>query len=845
MYEKGWGKKLNYAVGATKDSVADVTRRYTRKFHEDEFQARRREFAPDEASSENTFRLANLTIRQQQSGNIPKARLEELDARMKMESAFFGKVAASGVWDSDYNEGRISGSFAWRAARNELGETSSASHDNEKEVDAKNSRKEAEEAKTSESFLVESFYPSSRHEDLVIRVRPPSDEMLAKTPRECIRVSGVPCAATLPNGVSIVVVDELSGCLLQSRAYFSWSGAWSFLATVPAGRIVAISSNAVGKDSAEVASDVAGTIGGLNLDFNASKSSESENSESDFVSPLFTLFVGQIGYYPKWSTCIQTCDENESIQLSIQLNLSNLPKVLLRSERNTVPAIVLARLPEQNMPLKTQIEATNYQKRLAFNAYMENLPTSAKTYVVGYTTKPGAPIYLIGNDAFPFRRADGVSSTVAEKDSWITYHYLPEALVPDDDIITGETSASSMKSTIPKFDIPIHDDYFRGLLGDHLLIKNANNTPILVDVSNAILNTRLIALYFSAHWCGPCRGFTPLLIEFYNYLKDQVAPTHGLELIFVSSDRDEAQFHQYYQKMPFAAIPFSDRSLAQRIKAQFGVQGIPSLVIIDSLSGRIVVSQDESRRSIHQACQMGESAIESLYHSWLEKVPDESRSMMEILELSCIEAEISATNVSGNNSTTNSKAERYFRCQKGGHDDGKRTPTTKELFAARVKEIFAKLVEEGVEPNMAGAQAIRQATTECKQSLATTLDEGWVLGSRDNYSQDDTKTVKIAAEEMCQLNSGDKSIVHGALVVAKKYVSNARKDPSNPRFRTFRLGNKVFDQITSKLGGVNLLTSLGFSPFHSDIDFLASIPLSMDLELLSEVIAKAISIYAQ
>jgi len=173
MYEKGWGKKLNYAIGATKDSVVDVTRRYTRKFHEDEFQARRREFAPDEESSENVFRLANQTIRQQQFGKIPKGRLEELDARMKMEAAFFVKVASSGVWDSDYKEGRISGSLAWKAARNELGEVHSVNEETIKSGAGKKA-KASEEDKKSESFLVESFYPLSRHENLIIKVRPSS-----------------------------------------------------------------------------------------------------------------------------------------------------------------------------------------------------------------------------------------------------------------------------------------------------------------------------------------------------------------------------------------------------------------------------------------------------------------------------------------------------------------------------------------------------------------------------------------------------------------------------------------------------------------------------------------------
>lgn len=63
-------------------------------------------------------------------------------------------------------------------------------------------------------------------------------------------------------------------------------------------------------------------------------------------------------------------------------------------------------------------------------------------------------------------------------------------------------------------------------------------------------------LYFSAHWCPPCRAFTPMLGEFYNNLK---AAGKSLEIVFVSSDRDEAQWKEYYHSMPWLALPFEDR----------------------------------------------------------------------------------------------------------------------------------------------------------------------------------------------------------------------------------------------------------------------------------------------
>merc|ERR1712048_719448 len=48
-----------------------------------------------------------------------------------------------------------------------------------------------------------------------------------------------------------------------------------------------------------------------------------------------------------------------------------------------------------------------------------------------------------------------------------------------------------------------------------------------------------IGLYFSAHWCPPCRGFTPKLAECYNALQAAGKP---FEVVFLSSDRDDDAF---------------------------------------------------------------------------------------------------------------------------------------------------------------------------------------------------------------------------------------------------------------------------------------------------------------
>ena len=86
--------------------------------------------------------------------------------------------------------------------------------------------------------------------------------------------------------------------------------------------------------------------------------------------------------------------------------------------------------------------------------------------------------------------------------------------------------------------------------------------------------------------CPPCRGFTPELIKAYNdHLKAK-----GLEIIFVSSDRDQPSFMEYYGTMPWLAIPLGDKRKNQLSKL-FGVEGIPSFALVDVATGETITTE--------------------------------------------------------------------------------------------------------------------------------------------------------------------------------------------------------------------------------------------------------------
>jgi len=119
------------------------------------------------------------------------------------------------------------------------------------------------------------------------------------------------------------------------------------------------------------------------------------------------------------------------------------------------------------------------------------------------------------------------------------------------------------------------------LLGDVLLTKEGEK-----PTSEVLSGAQAIGLYFSAHWCPPCRGFTPALAEMYK----SAFEAKGMKIVFVSSDKDEASFNEYYGEMPWVALPYNKQDVKGALSKKFKVQGIPSLAIIDA-NGRTITTE--------------------------------------------------------------------------------------------------------------------------------------------------------------------------------------------------------------------------------------------------------------
>ena len=54
------------------------------------------------------------------------------------------------------------------------------------------------------------------------------------------------------------------------------------------------------------------------------------------------------------------------------------------------------------------------------------------------------------------------------------------------------------------------------------LIKNGGTETPTSELSTA--EGAVIGLYFSAHWCPPCKGYTPKLVDLYKELNQSLFP---------------------------------------------------------------------------------------------------------------------------------------------------------------------------------------------------------------------------------------------------------------------------------------------------------------------------------
>jgi len=141
-----------------------------------------------------------------------------------------------------------------------------------------------------------------------------------------------------------------------------------------------------------------------------------------------------------------------------------------------------------------------------------------------------------------------------------------------------------MKKTIPLFLAVASALFLSGLSATGKAKDSSSATdlfegPLLdangTEVSKDALAGKTIGIYFSAHWCPPCRTFTPKLVKFRD------ANKKDFEVVFVSSDRSPKDQMDYMKKagMKWYTMPHRS-SAANALAKKYGIRGIPALIIV-------------------------------------------------------------------------------------------------------------------------------------------------------------------------------------------------------------------------------------------------------------------------
>jgi thiol-disulfide isomerase/thioredoxin len=102
-------------------------------------------------------------------------------------------------------------------------------------------------------------------------------------------------------------------------------------------------------------------------------------------------------------------------------------------------------------------------------------------------------------------------------------------------------------------------------------------------ISQDELAGKTVGFYFSAHWCPPCRAFTPSLVKFRDSNKKD------FEVVFVSSDRSSDAQMGYMKEtdMKWYTLELGSQE-GNALKQKFGIRGTPALIIV-SPDGEIII----------------------------------------------------------------------------------------------------------------------------------------------------------------------------------------------------------------------------------------------------------------
>lgn len=119
---------------------------------------------------------------------------------------------------------------------------------------------------------------------------------------------------------------------------------------------------------------------------------------------------------------------------------------------------------------------------------------------------------------------------------------------------------------------------------------------------------KYVLLFFSAGWCPPCEQFLQVIKDFYSEVNiDQKL----IEVLYISSDKTEADFKETYAKMPWMTVSYSN-ALHKNLISKYEITGVPIIYVMEAQSGFIITKK--GRKDI---CDLGVGCMKT----WNDEMP--------------------------------------------------------------------------------------------------------------------------------------------------------------------------------------------------------------------------------
>ena len=226
---------------------------------------------------------------------------------------------------------------------------------------------------------------------------------------------------------------------------------------------------------------------------------------------------------------------------------------------------------------------------VAFVFFKFSLLGESRTWTSSAGSKLTAQLMDYSNRVVTLRSSDGKKIT------------LPiNKLIPEDQMVVtkwaNEKKAlkSATKSSYSQNAVKKQSAKLSSGMAELLPSRILNNKG--KSVSSSELAGKVVGFYFSAHWCPPCRAFTPSLVDFRDKNNDD------FEVVFVSSDRSPDAQMSYMEEANMKWYTLEHRSQdANKLSQKFGIRGIPALIIVSpdgetiTTNGRGEVSSNPSQ----------------------------------------------------------------------------------------------------------------------------------------------------------------------------------------------------------------------------------------------------------